>query len=351
MARVELPIISHNGSASLRFGEATRRSAAVQRPRDMYADVPILQEPTWGNEIAAYFYLGGVSSGAALLGSLASLFGGKERQSLAHTAHYVAFATMLPCPALLIMDLGKRSRFHHMLRIFKPSSPMNFGAWILTMDGMFTTLAALRALGRERQVPVLTGVARFGATAVVEVLDMPPALGLGGYTGVLIGTTSIPVWYTSPLIGALFMASALSTGIAATSLAGSLLGREGPTDQRLLAGLERTAGIMEMGLLSGYLATTGSAAKPLLRGKFGAMLGGAVAASSAAVALAGLGRKGDEDKRRRLGRSSAALTLVGGALLRWSIVLAGKASARDREGTLQAMTPSQEAPGWGNGRP
>ena len=352
MARVELPVLSDQGRNPYRGADVPRRGVAVERPRDAYRDVPILHEPTWGNEIAAYFYLGGISSGAAILGSLASMLGGEERRPLANTAHYVAFATMLPCPVLLIMDLGKRSRFHHMLRIFKPSSPMNFGAWILTADGTFATLAAMRALGKERDLPLLSGIARLGISAIVEVLDLPPALGLGGYTGVLIGTTSVPVWYTSPLIGALFMASALSTGVAATSLAGSLLGREGPTDQRLLAGIERMAGIAEIGLLSGYLATTGDAAKPLLRGKFGLMLGGAVVASTAAVALAGLSRHAEQDSGKLLATSASALALVGGGLLRWSIVLAGKASARDREGTLRAMSPSRQAPGWwkGDGR-
>jgi Ni/Fe-hydrogenase subunit HybB-like protein len=65
---------------------------------------------------------GGVSAGSALIGSLAEIFGGEERKKLAHTAHYVSLVTFLPCPPLLIDDLGVPSRFYHMLRIFKPSS-------------------------------------------------------------------------------------------------------------------------------------------------------------------------------------------------------------------------------------
>src|SRR5215217_3550815 len=104
-------------------------------PRDAYRDVPILKRPTWNHEVAAYFFFGGISAGAALIGSLAEVFGGDERTDLAHTAHYVSFATLLPCPPLLIDDLGRPERFHHMLRIFKPSSPMNLGSWALLMHG------------------------------------------------------------------------------------------------------------------------------------------------------------------------------------------------------------------------
>jgi formate-dependent nitrite reductase membrane component NrfD len=33
-------------------------------------------------------------------------------------------------PVLLILDLGRPRLFIHMLRVFKPQSPMSIGAWI-----------------------------------------------------------------------------------------------------------------------------------------------------------------------------------------------------------------------------
>src|SRR5204863_1094696 len=109
--------------------------AAHLNPRDAYRDVPVLKQPTWNNEVAAYFFFGGISAGAALLGSLVEVVGGERRDRLAHTAQYVSFVTLLPCPPLLIADLGTPQRFHHMLRIFKPSSPMNLGSWALLVHG------------------------------------------------------------------------------------------------------------------------------------------------------------------------------------------------------------------------
>ena len=142
MALRELPVVQpvgpHSGDGHV--------GSAHRRPRDAYRDVPILQKPTWHHLIAAYFYSGGISAGSFVLGSLASIAGGGRLQTTARTAHYVSFATMLPCPIFLILDLGKPHLFYHMLRIFKPSSPMNLGAWALTVHGAMATVTVVRML-------------------------------------------------------------------------------------------------------------------------------------------------------------------------------------------------------------
>ena len=324
-----------------------RYGAAHARARDAYRDVPILQKPTWGPEVAAYFYLGGVSSGAYMLGALADLCGGPRRRRLARTAHYVAFAAMVPCAPLLIADLGKRSRFHHMLRIFKPSSPMNLGAWALTTHGAMSTVTVARVLAAEGKLPVLGPLVALLPEHVLVPAGMPSALTLGGYTGVLLGTSSVPVWYKSPLLGALFTSSALSTGAAATALASLATGRDDPDERRALAPLHLTLGAAEAALLAGYTVTSGSAATALRRGKVGALVGGA-----AALTLVALGAEAASTRKsgssRLLSAVASGATLLSGALLRWGVVRAGHVSASDREGTLEAMKPSDRAPGWGN---
>ena len=45
---------------------------------------------------------------------------------------------------LLIADLGRPERFHYMLRVVKPSSPMSVGTWILTAYGPGSGVAAAR---------------------------------------------------------------------------------------------------------------------------------------------------------------------------------------------------------------
>jgi formate-dependent nitrite reductase membrane component NrfD len=322
-----------------------RVGAAHTTPRDAYRDVPLLVQPTWNHEVAAYFYFGGISSGAYVVGALADLFGGQHLAGIARRSRWVAFVAMLACPPLLIDDLGTPSRFHHMLRIFKPSSPMNLGAWTLTVHGAFATLLAGRQLAAAGKLPLLGPLLRSLPVKPLAAAGQLPAVTLGGYTRVLLGTTSIPVWSTSPLLGALFMASSLSTGGAAVGLAQALFGEEerGSGD---LTPLNVAFGVADLALVGAYVATSGVARRTLLHGKVRLLLLGAAAATATGVTLDLAARSG-AGNRRLLGGLAAAATLLGGALLRWGVVSAGHASAKDRETTLEAASGSKAAPGWG----
>ena len=71
----------------------------------------------------------------------------------------VGWLSLLPCPPLLIADLGDPKRFHHMLRVFKPGSPMSVGTWtLLTYSGAATA-------GRLSELMGLT------SGAVTRVID------------------------------------------------------------------------------------------------------------------------------------------------------------------------------------
>lgn len=325
--------------------EPNRLGAAHINPADAYRDVPILKQPVWNHEIAAYFYLGGISAGAAIVGSLAELFNSERYKALAHTAHYVSLATFLPCPALLIDDLGVPSRFHHMLRVFKPSSPMNLGAWAFAVHGMGATITVGRMLAADGKLPVIGLLARLLPERLLATLGLPSSLTLAGYTGVLLGTTSIPVWHASPLLGALFTSSAFSAGTAAISLATNVRGgSEG--HHAALSKLALASGVSELALLGGYIVTTGKAAKPFKEGQVGALMAGSVVTTLAATLLEAISIRLTRHNRL-LGALASSCSLAGGALLRWAVVRAGRASARDREGTLEAMKPRKSVPGWG----
>jgi formate-dependent nitrite reductase membrane component NrfD len=294
-----------------------------------------LQQPTWKNEIASYFFFGGISGGASVIAALAELVGGPSLRRLARVAHWVAFLSLLPCPPLLIADLGLPSRFHHMLRVFKPGSPMNLGSWILTGHGALVSIAALRS-----RFPVF----RLMPATPVAATELPLGVALGGYTGVLIGTTSVPLWSESPLLGGLFMASSMTTGAAAVSLAASVTG-ESHTERKALATINTWSGIVELLLFAAYLVTSGSAAKPLFEGRSASVTVGGAAATGSAVVLEALAHRLPFGGGL-LSRVAAICALAGGAALRFGIVHAGHASATDREQTLRSMAPSQQAPGW-----
>ena len=127
---------------------------------------PFIHAPVWSWEVATYFWFGGMASGSAFV-ALACDVAGDHRS--AAIARKVALGAVAPAPVLLIADLGRPERFLNMMRIFKPRSPMNTGAWCLVAFSGSGALAvaadlvgrpkAARALGRAdlaaRQLPRL----------------------------------------------------------------------------------------------------------------------------------------------------------------------------------------------------
>jgi formate-dependent nitrite reductase membrane component NrfD len=331
-------------------GDGPRRrplleDAAHSRPRDAYREVPILARPTWGHEIAAYFFFGGISAGATLIGSLAELVGGPRLRTLARVAHLVGFAALLPCPPLLIDDLGRPERFHHMLRVFKPMSPMNVGSWTLAIHGAVSAAIAAHQLAAAKPVPWLTAAAGWLPGRLLAALGVGPAVALGGYTGVLLGTTSVPVWAESRWLGGLFMASAIGAGTAATNLAGAAGGMLEAPAEEALGTIGVCTGVAELGLTAAYIATSGPAASALLEGDGLALTVAGVGLTAAGVLLeASIGRAGW--LRRPLTALASLAALGGGAALRWGVVRAGQASAADRETLLELQRRSPDARQW-----
>jgi Polysulphide reductase, NrfD len=188
--------------------EAIAGAARAARTGPLGAQVqgPIVNPPVWTWEIPLYFWTGGIAAGSSFV-ALACDLAGDERS--AAVARKVTLAALAPSPVLLIMDLGRPSRFLNMLRIFKPRSPMSLGAWALTLFGNLAAAAVgADLLGRRREARA------FGAaTAVVGGY-------LGSYTGVLLASTAVPVWARSRLfLGPIFVSTAAATGAAACRLA------------------------------------------------------------------------------------------------------------------------------------
>jgi len=279
----------------------------TERGLRSYYGRPVLKEPTWTWEVPTYFFTGGLAGASSVLSTSARL-AGNER--LARTALYVGAAADLVSPALLVSDLGRPERFHHMLRVFKVTSPMNVGSWVLLVSGGASiTAAVLERAGRLKPLEVLA--------ETVATLAGPP---LTTYTGVLVADTAVPVWHEARReLPWIFGASAAASAGAAASV---FLRPEDARPARRLA----VAGVLAEGalmqLMELRLATTGEVYRQGAAGKFSWAAKGLATAGAALLA-------------RRAGRSRTALAL-GGALvcagemcLRWAVFKAGAQSARD----------------------
>jgi formate-dependent nitrite reductase membrane component NrfD len=274
-----------------------------------YYGRPVLKEPVWSPAIAVYFWLGGLAGMSAVLGFAARL---ARRPRLARASLLTAFGALLGCPPLLIVDLGRPERFYNLLRVFKPTSPMSIGTWVLSAFGGFLGAAAasevtgwLRPLGRVGEL----GAAIFG-------------LPLCTYTAVLVADTSVPVWHEArrqlPFV---FAGSATaSAGAAAAILAPASESRQA----RLLAVFGSCVELGAVTLMERALGPVarhyqeGSAATP-------ARLARALTAGGAVLMLAA--------GRRRAGAAAAGTMILAGSLAeRFAVLRAGPPSARATAG-------------------
>ena len=278
-----------------------------------YYGQPVIKEPTWTWEIPTYFFTGGLSGASSVLSLSAKLFGNEK---LSRTALYIGAVGDAISPALLISDLGRPERFHHMLRVFKVTSPMNVGSWILLVNGgASNTAAVLELLGILKPIKLL---AEFVAS-----LAGPP---LATYTGVLVADTAVPVWHNARQeLPWIFGASAAASAGAAACL---FLDPDdaGPARRLAVAGVAAEGALMQSMELR-----LGEVGEVYHQGEAGTF-------SLAAKALAGAGAA----LLATRGRKSRGAAVLGGALvcagelcLRWSVYKAGFQSARDPKYTVK----------------
>jgi hypothetical protein len=277
-----------------------------------YYGRPILKEPVWQPEIPFYFFTGGIAGGCSVLHGLARVAG---RERLAKTALYVGAAADLVSPVLLISDLGRPERFLNMLRVFKVTSPMSVGSWVLFISGgASNTAAVLEYLGILKRVKV--------AAEVVSFLAGPP---LSTYTGTLLADTAIPVWHEARReLPWLFGASAAASAGAATTL---FVPREeaGPARRLTVLGAAGALGLKEV--MQRRLGFVGEVYEQGAAGRFGRLSKGLTAAGAALLAARGR-------RSRAAAMSGSALVLAGELALRWSVFRAGFQSARDPRYTV-----------------
>ena len=184
--------------------------------------------PHWTWFIIPYFFIGGLAGGAYFLAAILEWFGRPDDRPVVRTGYDVAAVGALVSGFLLTVDLGQPLRFWHMLFqsenvpaiVFKPWSPISFGAWAILLFGLFSVLSALGARAEEgrleNRVLRAVGTAVQGRTLAKVVAAVGGLFGffVAGYTGVLLSVTNRPIWADSPWLGALFVASGASTGAA-----------------------------------------------------------------------------------------------------------------------------------------
>jgi formate-dependent nitrite reductase membrane component NrfD len=319
----------------------TGREAVVSGPEPApgYYGQPVIHRPHWQWLITTYFFLGGISGSAAVIGSLARLTGGANATRTSQIATYVSFLALLPCPVCLILDLGRPTRFLNMVKTFRPSSPMSVGTWGFAAFGLINTLSVLfQALADYQRTHEVEDARPFLGLRVVAVPSALAGFFVAGYTGVLLAATAVPLWSKQPyIIAPLFLASAMSSGSAAVVATIAILDPEGGVSDHRLNNFEAVAAITEASLLAVWLVALGPTAKPLLHGRLGAVVRhGAVGAGIVApMVITALSQRAPRGRRRTMMIVASLLSLAGVFAVRFAVVEGGRASADDPVATFE----------------
>jgi hypothetical protein len=271
----------------------------------------VIKAPVWKWEIPTYFYAGGLAGASAGVSRLAEARG---NDVLARRAAGVALAGAAVSPALLIADLGRPARFLHMLRMFKVTSPMSVGSWILAAFGSATGAGAVdHALGGR-----LPG-GRAARTAAA-VLGLP----VSSYTAALVANTAVPAWHESRLILPFVFASgaAASAGGALTALTPV----EDAAPARRLAVVGAAAELVLKETMERRLGELSDAYREGAAHRFGVAARTLIALGGATILLGG--------RARRSAVAGGALLNAGALAARWSVYKAGFQSAENPRHTI-----------------
>ncbi|HEY3960777.1 MAG TPA: NrfD/PsrC family molybdoenzyme membrane anchor subunit [Solirubrobacteraceae bacterium] len=311
---------SHEGSGQ---GRRTRRSPRKRRREEAFSSYygrPVVKEATWqAMDIAGYFFLGGLAGASSVLAAGAQLTG---RPRLARPLKLGAAGAIHLSLIALIHDLGRPARFLNMLRVFKPTSPMSVGVWVLFAYAPAATAAALGELTGTGELDRRVRPIADAGTAGAAMLG--PAV--ASYTAALVANTATPAWHEGHREMPFVFVSSAASAAAGLGLLGAPLAQNGPAVRLAMIG---AAG--ELTAVKLLERRVGIVAETYHEGRAGKLMRTAEALTAGAVAGAlVLGR------RNRLGAAlSGAALLAASACTRFGIFEAGLASARDPKYTVQ----------------
>ena len=283
-------------------------SATPEDDTPTYYGLPTLKEPVWTASIPLYFYTGGLAGASLALGAAAQLAGDRTLHGLSIRCRRIGFGAIVVSAGLLVEDLGRRGRFLNMLRVFRPTSPMSVGSWILALCGAATTGA---------QLPGALGDA---CGLAAGALGVP----LAGYTAVLLAGTAVPLWQSSRrTLPFLFVSGAIGSASSALDLL-DLEPREAIAVHRFgLAG--KLAELLATFAVEHEAAADAErVARPLHTGASGALWTAAKVLTAASLAVSLLPGRGRG--KRVVG---ALLGTLGSVAMRFAVFHAGKRSTRD----------------------
>jgi protein NrfD len=193
-------------------------SVRLADERDVtYYGLPSVKPSQWDGLVSGYIFVAGVGGSVQIIASAADLIGDRALAPIVRNGRCIVLGAMVLGGPLLILDLHTPQRWYNVLRIFRKTSPMSIGTWVLISFG--TLSAALAAAQFASDHGHSPGRAMQTAIKLLEVPAVLAGMAMSTYTGALLSATSTPLWAAAPRrIAALFGASAMASGAATLTI-------------------------------------------------------------------------------------------------------------------------------------
>ncbi len=179
-----------------------------------------MQENAWGWLIITYLFLAGAGSGAFLAAVACDLLAPDWSKALARAGSLVSGPLVAIGTICLVLDL-EAGLWEPWRQIYMVDNLRSMIAWGVIILSIFIPIALLYAAALNE----ISFIGKF-ANKYVRILEIGGsvfAVATATYTGVLIAVVNgVPFWNT-PMMPVLFLASAISTGLAAAMILAAII--------------------------------------------------------------------------------------------------------------------------------
>ena len=164
---------------------------------------------TWVLWVSFYIYLIGLSSGAYIFISMASVFKLKQFDKLKKIALLTSIVTLASALLAIVLDLGHLERFWYVFMHPAPSSMMSWMVWLYSIYFLLLSLQTFYTFSNHEEKSA--GLFRIGFPLAIAI----PVCG-----GSLFGVVGARPYWHSSIFPVLFLFEALLSGISLITLLG-----------------------------------------------------------------------------------------------------------------------------------
>jgi formate-dependent nitrite reductase membrane component NrfD len=190
----------------------------------------------WNWIVAVDLFGAGLSAGAFIISATAYFLGRDRYENITKIGAYIAPFPVIIGILALIYDLERPHLFWKLFLTFQPNSVMSLGAWLLLFFSIFSFAHLYLWLPEKfdylKIIPLVKSnrfLGRFHGDNLTKVrglvagFGIPISIGVGIYTGVLLGALTARPFWNNPMLPMLFLISAMMTGSAAICFVGCFI--------------------------------------------------------------------------------------------------------------------------------